>query len=352
MQLIDLIRQVESNNDLDQNQSSWLMGQIMDGNLDPDLVKKLILALKAKGEAASEVIGFVSAMMQRTTPVQIEQTTLDIVGTGGDQLGSVNISSTAAIIAAAAGAVVVKHGNRAASSKSGSADVLEALGIKLNLSAAQVADCVAEVGIGFCFAPQFHPAMKNVAPIRKEIGVPTIFNILGPLANPAQPKAMLVGVADPARAELMADVLQQRGTSGFIARGDDGLDEITITTTSTLWQFGDQKLSQTNFDPIHYGLNYHPMDNLLGGDAAENAEFLIQTLTPSNNSTKIEAIRSAAILNAGAGLISYWLASGQISGEVSERDWHRAVTETTTAVSSGSALEKLVKWQQFCAAIN
>lgn len=351
MQISELISQVESHHDLDQTSARWLMSQIMDGNLDPQLVKQVILGLKAKGESASEVNGFVAAMMERTSPIELNQVSLDIVGTGGDQLGSVNISSTAAIIAAAAGAVVVKHGNRAASSKSGSADVLEALGIKLDLTAAQVKNCVSEVGIGFCFAPQFHPAMKNVAPIRKEIGVPTIFNILGPLANPAQPTAMLVGIADSSRAELIATALADRGVVGFIARGDDGLDEITLTTTTSLWQFGNKQLIKTKFDPTGYGMHLVKMEELLGGDAAENAEYLRQTLNPEFNAPKIDAIRSAAVLNAAAGLLAYWLKLGEVKNEVVADDWKRAIDAATTAIASGAAMQKLTEWQQFCAGI-
>ena len=351
MQISELINQVESHYDLDQTSARWLMSQIMDGNLDPQLVKQVILGLKAKGESASEVNGFVAAMMERTSSIELNQVSLDIVGTGGDQLGSVNISSTAAIIAAAAGAVVVKHGNRAASSKSGSADVLEALGIKLDLTAAQVKHCVSEVGIGFCFAPQFHPAMKNVAPIRKEIGVPTIFNILGPLANPAQPTAMLVGIADSSRAELFATALGDRGVVGFIARGDDGLDEITLTTTTTLWQFGNKQLMKTKFDPTGYGMHLVKMEELLGGDAAENAEYLRQTLNPDFNTPKIDAIRSAAVLNAAAGLLAYWLKLGEVKNEVVADDWKRAIDAATTAIASGAAMQKLTEWQQFCAGI-
>lgn len=352
MQISELINQIESHHDLDQASARWLMSQIMDGNLDPQLVKQVILGLKTKGESVSEVNGFVAAMMERTSAMELDQVSLDIVGTGGDQLGSVNISSTAAIIAAAAGAVVVKHGNRAASSKSGSADVLEALGIKLDLTAAQVKHCVSEIGIGFCFAPQFHPAMKNVAPIRKEIGVPTIFNILGPLANPAQPTAMLVGIADSSRAELIATALGDRGVAGFIARGDDGLDEITLTTSTTLWQFENKQLTKTKFDPTSYGVNLVKIAELLGGDATENAEYLRQTLNPDVDTPKIDAIRSAAVLNAAAGLVSYWLKLGEVEKAVSGEDWMRAIDAASTAIATGAAMQKLTKWQQLCASLN
>lgn len=350
MQLIELIQQVESGENLDEQTSAWLMGQIMTGSLDPQHVKQMILALKVKGESSSEVIGFVSAMLERTDRIDLGEFSLDIVGTGGDQSGSVNISSTAAIIAAAAGATVVKHGNRAASSKSGSADVLEALGITLSFTGKQVAACVAEVGIGFCFAPQFHPAMKNVAPIRKELGVPTIFNILGPLANPAQPKSMLVGVADPNRSELMAEVLSNRECVGFIASGDDGLDEITVTTTSTMLQFGTSQ-TKFSFDPTKFGIKLAEPELLAGGDAAMNAKYLVQTLTSDENSPKIQAIRAAAVLNAAAGLVAYWQKTNQHNELTFEQMMQLAVDTSFEVVQSGTALAKLTQWQQFCTSI-
>lgn len=351
MQLSELIEQVESNQDLDQSSANWLMGQIMSGNLDPALVKRIILGLKGKGESSSEVFGFVNAMLERTTPLEFDQVTLDIVGTGGDQAGTVNISSTAAIIAAAAGVLVVKHGNRAATSKSGSADVLEALGIKLNLTADQVINCVGEVGIGFCFAPQFHPAMKNVAPIRKEIGVPTIFNILGPLANPAQPKSMLIGVADWQRADLMAEVLAAKGVVGFIARGDDGLDEITVTTTSTLSKFGNGDRVEATFDPTQFGKSLVAPDLLAGGDATANAKYLLDALTPGVDSPKVVAIRTAAVLNAAAGLLSFQLKAGSVVDSNSQ-NWQNAIDAAENAVQSGAAIKILKRWQDFCTAIN
>lgn len=351
MQLPELIEQVEANQDLDQAAANWLMGQIMSGNLDSDLVKRIILGLKNKGESSTEVIGFVNAMLERTTLIELDQITLDIVGTGGDQAGTVNISSTAAIIAAAAGAVVVKHGNRAATSKSGSADVLEALGIRLDLSADQVNNCVTEVGIGFCFAPQFHPAMKNVAPIRKEIGVPTIFNILGPLANPAQPKSMLVGVANWERTALIAEVLATKGVHGFIARGDDGLDEITLTTTSRLSRFGAGQYLETRFDPTQFGISLADADLLSGGNAAENARYLIDALTPEINSPKIAAIRSTAVINAAAGLLAYRIKTGSVN-DVNTHSWGDAICSAQAAVESRSAIRLLNRWQDFCTAIH
>jgi anthranilate phosphoribosyltransferase len=351
MQLDELINQVESNHDLDKSAAGWLMAQMMDGNLPSESVKRMILALKEKGETPQEVLGFVDVMLERTTPVEISAPCLDIVGTGGDQLNSANISTTAAIIAAGAGALVVKHGNRAASSKAGSADVLESLEIKLALDAKQVAQCVAEVGIGFCFAPQFHPAMKKVAAIRKEIGQATVFNILGPLANPANPGAMMVGVADPNRANLIANVLHSRGVDGFVAHGKDGLDEITVTAETQIWQFGELEIKQSVLDPAQFGVEKYPPHLLTGGDAKENAELLRKTLDPSEQSENVVAIRAAAVLNAAAGLLAFWIKSDGHTSNLEEIHWRNAIMECNLAIESGAAAKKLAKWQQFCAEI-
>jgi len=351
MQVAQLVESLNSGADLDLQTSKELMGSFMDAQFSDTEIKEIILALKAKGEVATEVTGFVGAMLERAPKVEVAELVLDIVGTGGDQSGSVNLSTTAAIIAAAAGAKVVKHGNRAATSLAGSADVIEALGIKLNMDAIQVAHSVEQTGIGFCFAPQFHPAMKNVAPARKAAGVPTIFNILGPLANPAQPKSILVGVADAARAKLMAEVLAARGCVGFIVRGDDGLDEITLTTTSTIWQFGPSEFIETKFNPVDYGFALVDGSALKGGDAANNAQVLIATLNPDQTSEKIEAIRAAAVLNAAAGLLAYRMAAARSNELASKADWESAIAAASEAVSSGKAAAKLVQWQQFSSAL-
>lgn len=350
MLLSQLIAQVEANEDLSQEAAHWLMGQMMQGNLPTEDVKKIILGLKNKGESLSEVTGFVDAMLERASAVNFPGVALDIVGTGGDQLGTANISSTAAIIAAAAGATVIKHGNRAASSKSGSADVLEALGIKLALSAKEIELCVQEVGIGFCFAPHFHPAMKNVAQVRKELGVPTIFNILGPLANPARPSAMALGVADPNRALLMAGVLQKQGCVGFVAHGSDGLDEITTTGTSTIWEFGKQN-NQFELYPADFGIPIYAANLLTGGDAKENAQLLLQVIDPDQNAIKVEALRAAAVLNSAAGLIAFWIKSNQIHSVPTKKEWQKAIDASYLAIKSGAAKERLTRWQEFCATI-
>ena len=220
------IEKMRAGLDLDPREAQSLMKVVLEGAAKTEDLKEFLLALKSKGETAEEVGALVEQMYQHCSPIDIPDRAVDTVGTGGDGAHTINISTTAAIIAASAGARVVTHGNRAASSKSGSADLLEALGLAINLDGLGVARTVSELGIGFCFAPIFHPAMRFAAPARKELGVPTVFNILGPLATPANPKAAAIGVADDRIHLVMAQVLADRGVDGFVFRGDDGLDEI------------------------------------------------------------------------------------------------------------------------------
>ena len=291
---------LESFSDLLPAQIQWAMKEILDGRADLADIKRFLLALKAKGESADEVSALVEEMYRHCAPIQISERAVDTVGTGGDGAHTINISTTSAIVAASAGARVVKHGNRAASSKSGSADLLEALGVVITLDGEGVERCVAELGIGFCFAPVFHPAMRFAAPARKELGVPTIFNILGPLANPAQPKAAAVGVANPAMHLLMAEVLATRGVDGFVFRGDDGLDEITLATTTTVLTIGDGRIDSSLIDPQDFGIDRSPIEALVGGDAAENAR-----ITSAIFAGERGAPRDAVILNAGAAIAAF-----------------------------------------------
>ena len=229
-----LTEKLTSGLDLERNEIQGAMREILSGQSDIDSVKSFLLALKAKGETSDEVGALVEVMYANAAPINITERAVDTVGTGGDGAHTINISTTAAIIAASAGARVVKHGNRAASSKSGSGDLLEALGVAITLDGKAVEKTVSELGIGFCFAPIFHPAMRFAAPARKELGIPTVFNILGPLANPAKPQAAAIGVADDRMHLVMAEVLATRGVDGFVFRGDDGLDEITLATTTSV----------------------------------------------------------------------------------------------------------------------
>jgi anthranilate phosphoribosyltransferase len=321
--------------DLDSNNARWAMNEILQGNAEIPEIKDFLSALKAKGEIADEVNSFVNVMYQHSAPIQISERAVDTVGTGGDGANTINISTTAAIIAAAAGAKVVKHGNRAASSKSGSADLLEALGINIDLDGVGVETVFAEIGIGFCFAPKFHPAMRFAAPARKELGVPTIFNILGPLANPAKPKAAAIGVANERMHLLMAEVLAAKGVDGFVFRGDDGLDEITLATTTSVLTIGQAEISSDLIDPTDFSIAKAPISDLVGGDAQFNANVARAIFNGEHG-----APRDAVALNAAAAIAAF---KGDFTKSLHERmqDGYR---DAVNAIDSGAATALLDNW--------
>jgi anthranilate phosphoribosyltransferase len=321
--------------DLDLSSAQWAMNEILQGKAQVPEIKEFLLALKAKGEIADEVNAFVSVMYQHSAPIEITERAVDTVGTGGDGANTINISTTAAMIAAAAGAKVVKHGNRAASSKSGSADLLEALGINIDVDGAGVETIFAEIGIGFCFAPKFHPAMRFAAPARKELGVPTIFNILGPLANPAKPKAAAIGVANERMHLLMAEVLSAKGVDGFVFRGDDGLDEITLATTTSVLTIGQAEISSDLIDPTDFSIARAPISELVGGDAQFNANVARAIFNGEHGSP-----RDADALNAAAAIAAY---KGDMSKSLNERmqDGYR---DAVSAIDSGAATTLLANW--------
>ena len=311
------------------------METILQGGAEVGDIKSFLLALKAKGETAEEVGALVNQMFTHSAPISIEERAVDTVGTGGDGAHTINISTTAAIIAASAGARVVKHGNRAASSKSGSGDLLEALGVAISLDGKAVEKCVAELGIGFCFAPIFHPAMRFAAPARKELGIPTVFNILGPLANPARPKAAAIGVADDRMHLVMAEVLAHRGVDGFVFRGDDGLDEITLSSTTSILSIGNGEISSDLVDPLDFGISRAPVTDLVGGDAAENAR-----ITRSIFAGERGAPRDAVLLNAAAAIAAF---DGEQLLSVHERI-QSGLTKAAAALDSGATSMLLEKW--------
>jgi anthranilate phosphoribosyltransferase len=283
--------------DLGTTESTWAMDQIMSGEASPAQVAGFLMALRAKGETVDELRGLADTMLAHASRINVAGPTLDIVGTGGDRAHTVNISTMAALVAAASGVRVVKHGNRAASSSSGSADVLEALGINLTLSPFEVADVVEKAGITFCFAQQFHPSMRHAAVARRDLGIGTVFNFLGPLTNPAQPTYSAVGVADARMAPLMAGVFAGRGKDAVVFRGDDGLDELTISTTSTLWWVRGGVVREYSLDPAWVGLECHPLETLRGGDAAHNAQVVRDVFAGA-----VGPVRDAVVLNAGVAL--------------------------------------------------
>ncbi len=251
--------------------TAWAMDEVMEGSATPAQVAGFAIALRAKGETPSEVAGLVATMLSRARPLAVSGPVVDTCGTGGDRSHTVNISTMAALVVAGTGARVVKHGNRAASSTCGSADLLEALGVRIDLEPAGVARCVEEAGIGFCFAPVFHPAFRHTATPRRELGVPTVFNFLGPLTNPARPGFQAVGVADARMAGVMAGVLAARGASALVFRGEDGLDELSTSAPSRVWAVSSGEVVESVLDPSVLGIPAAAPEALRGGDAAFNA---------------------------------------------------------------------------------
>jgi anthranilate phosphoribosyltransferase len=286
----------------------------------------------------------VESMLRHAHPVAGGSGAVDTCGTGGDASGTVNLSSMAAIVVAGTGQPVVKHGNRAASSKSGSADLLEALGIPLQLPPDAVEDCLAKAGITFCFAPVFHPAMKHAGPVRRELGIPTVFNILGPLANPARPAAQLVGVADRGIGPVVAQALRLRGTSALVVHGDDGLDEITTATTTTVWDATGPEVVQTALDTKDLGVPRPAPGSLQGGDAAFNAEVARKVLA---NEDSVAAVIDAVCANAGAALVASGAAGG---GSLGDR-WAVGYERARAAVADGSAARTLERWREVANAL-
>ncbi|MQW76530.1 anthranilate phosphoribosyltransferase [Nocardioides sp. dk4132] len=320
--------------DLSTDQTAWAMGEILSGAATHAQVAGFAVALRAKGETIEEVSGLVDAMYDASTPLSVPGRVLDIVGTGGDRSMSVNISTMSAIVAAGAGARVVKHGSRSASSKSGSADVLEALGIRLDLPTDRVPAVLEQAGITFCFAAAFHPAMRHAAAPRRELGIGTTFNILGPLTNPARPGAQAIGCADPAMAPVMAGVFAARGVDAWVMRGDDGLDELTITTTSTLWRVREGEVSTVAIDPRDFGIALAPIESLRGGDTAYNAEVVRRLLAGETG-----AVRDAVLLNTGAALAVYDDPGADVSEALAT-----GIERAREALDSGAARDVLERW--------
>jgi anthranilate phosphoribosyltransferase len=320
--------------DLTSAQTAWAMGEVLAGAATPAQIAGLAVSLRAKGETVDEITGLLDAMYDVVTPLSIPGRALDIVGSGGDRSMSVNISTMAAIVAAGAGARVVKHGNRSASSQAGSADVLEALGIRLDLPPEQVARTAEEVGITFCFAAAFHPALRHAAVPRRELGIATFFNVLGPLANPVRPAAQAVGCADPRMAPLMAGVLARRGVDAWVFRGDDGLDELTTTTTSQVWLVHDGIVTPTAVDPTALGIARARPEDLRGGDVAHNAEVVRRTLAGEKG-----PVRDAVLLNAAAGLAVYDDPSASVDAALPS-----ALERAAEAIESGAAADLLDRW--------
>jgi anthranilate phosphoribosyltransferase len=330
----DLLSRLVAGHDLSTDEAQWAMGEVFAGAATPVQLTGLVVALRAKGETVEEVTGIAGAMLDAANAISVPGRLLDVVGTGGDRSMSVNISTMAAIVAAGAGARVVKHGNRSASSKSGSADVLEALGVRLDLSPARVAELAEEAGITFCFSAAFHPAMRHAATTRRELGIATTFNILGPLTNPARPQAQAVGCADARMAPVMAGVFAARGVDAWVFRGDDGLDELTTTTTSTVWQVHAGEVTTHTVDASGLGLAPATTEDLRGGDAAHNADVVRRMLGGETG-----PVRDAVLLNAAAALAVHDDPSAAPAEALVP-----ALDKARQSVDSGAAAATLERW--------
>lgn len=329
-----LLTQLLDGQDLTAQDTAWVMDRVLSAEATPAQLAAFLIALRAKGETAAEITGLAETMLAHASRLTVSRPAVDVVGTGGDRSHSVNISTMAALVVAAAGVPVVKHGNRAASSACGSADLLEELGVAIDLPPDAVARCVAEVGIGFCYAPVFHPAMRHAGVARREIGVPTAMNILGPLTNPAQPPAALIGCADTRLAPVMAQVLADRGMTALVVRGDDGLDEITTTTTTTAWVVGGGAVYVESLDPTALGVAPVAAAQLRGGAPAANANTMREVLAGSAG-----AVRDAVLLNAAAALAAHRGWSGDLHADLAA-----GLPAATEAVDSGAAQGLLARW--------
>lgn len=348
--------------DLSADTASWAMSQLMSGELTDVEIAGFLTALRAKGETAEELLGLSTSMLDHAVPVRISSPSLDIVGTGGDGLGTVNISTMSSLIAAGAGARIVKHGNRGASTTAGAADVIEALGVDLAMSTQRVAQCAEQTGITFLFAQQFHPSMRHVAPVRRGLGVRTVFNFLGPLSNPAGVTAQALGCAHERLTPEMARVMALRGIHGLVFRGRDGRDKITTSAETDIWEVRHGEVQHYVIAPEDFGLDRVRVDSLRGGDGAHNADIVRGVLDGRGG-----PVREAALLNAAAGLTAWSAAhaamaprpdgtqsertvAGGIGAELADDLPQRLQANLQLAqdsVDSGAAAAVLDRWVEF-----
>jgi anthranilate phosphoribosyltransferase len=312
----------------------WAMDQIMRGEATDAQIAGFVVALRAKGETVEEITGLVRAMYEHANVIEVSGKTVDIVGTGGDGAKTVNISTMSSIVIAGTGAKVVKHGNRAASSASGASDVLERLGVNLELTPKRVAEVAEEAGITFCFAVKFHPALRHAGAARGQLGIRTVFNALGPLTNPAKVRAQAVGVADPRMAPIIAGVFAERGNSSLVFRGDDGLDELTTTATSRVWIVRDGKVTEESFDPRDVGLELVPVEALRGADPEYNADVARRLLDGETG-----PVRDAVLLNSAAALVALEAGDGPLADRI-----RAGMEKAAESIDSGAAKRTLERW--------
>lgn len=335
----DVLGRLMGRNDLTKDDTTWVMDRVLADEAPPVAVAAFLAALRTKGETVDEVAGLAEAMLGHANRIEVPGRAVDVVGTGGDGRHTVNISTMASIVVAGTGTTVVKHGNRAASSKCGAADMLAALGISLDLPPARVEEIAKEVGITFCFAQVFHPSMRFAGPIRKEMGVPTTFNILGPLTNPAQPTSSAIGSASLVLGPVMAGVLANQGREGIVFRSTDGLDELAGTAPADVWEVRGGKVTQAILDPVaDLGVTAIVIEDLRGGEAEENAAIARKVLAGDKG-----PVRETIILNAAAGLVADGVLAGTEVGSLVER-FRAGIEYATSAIDSGEAAKVLERW--------
>jgi len=316
------------------------MTDIMNGDVSDARLAAFLVALRAKGESVDEVVGFRDAILEAALALDVSTDAVDIVGSGGDPVGVINVSSIAAMVVSAAGVPVIKHGNRAASSKSGANDILTALGINISLEPDRVARVVAEIGVTYINAMVFHPGFRNAGPVRQELAIPTIFNVLGPLCNPARPEANALGMSNPARIPLAVGLFQQRGATALVYRGEDGIDKITTTGHSKVFEVTRGSVTEHDFDPRELGFAYSSIDDIRGGTPDDNAALARRVLAGENN-----AARDIILLNSAAGIVAH-----RLSKNPAERDrsfverMTEAVEASAQSIDSGAASAKLDAW--------
>jgi anthranilate phosphoribosyltransferase len=325
----NMLTRLARHESLSVEEAAEAMRTIMLGQATPAQLGGFLMALRTKGETVDELDGLAATLLELAQPVDLPVPVIDTCGTGGDRAGTLNVSTLGAIVCAGAGVAVAKHGNRAASSRCGSADLLEALGVRIDLDPARVRRCVERAGIAFMFAPVFHPAMAQAGPVRRELRVPTAFNFLGPLTNPARPRAQIVGVSDERMLPLVAQVLARRRVRALVFRGDDGLDELTTTGPSHVFTVTEGSVTEGVLTPQDAGLPSATADDLRGGDVAHNVEIARSVLAGDGGPP-----RDVVVLNAGAAL---W-----ISGH--SPDLSSGVAAAAEALASGAAADVLDRW--------
>jgi anthranilate phosphoribosyltransferase len=335
-----LIRALIQGEALSADETAWAMNEIMDGAASAAQIAGFGVALRAKGETTQEMAGLAEVMLARATPISIPGPVTDLVGTGGDGAHTVNVSTMATIVAAAAGARIVKHGNRAASSACGAADVLEELGVVIDLPPEATEALFAELGVAFLFAALYHPALRHAGPVRRDLGVPTAFNYLGPLTNPARPTSLAVGVADPRMGPVLAGVFAARGNCAIVFHGE-GLDELTTTGPSSVWIAADGAVSSASFDPRSLGLPRATVDDLRGGDAAYNAAVVRSVLSGASG-----PVRDIVLLNAAAALAAADGLQGLPAAHALGKALPDGLARAAEAIDSGAASQLLTRWSQ------